>query len=572
MGPRELDQAIALHGAGQPALAEPLYRRVLAARPGDATALHCLGLLLHQTGRSADAAPLLARSAKANPGNADTHEVLALVLRRLGRTAEAVEAYGRALRLKPANPDARTNLGNALAELGRTDEAVASFREAIRLAPASPEAHNGLGNALVDLGRADEAVASFAEAIRRRPGFAAAHNSLGVAWFELRRLDEAVACFREAIRLEPAYAEAHNNLGAVLAERGDQADAVATLRRAVAVRPDYPDAHYHLAVALLRQGDFAEGWAEYEWRRGKPGFPRRDPAIPDWRGEPPEGRTVLAYAEQGLGDALQFLRYAPLLAGRGARVVVEVPAALARLAASVAGVEAVVVAGTRPPPCDFQVPLMSLPHLLGGIVPADIPYLRPDPAAAAAWGRRLTGLPGLKVGLAWSGAPRPHDRQSNLVDRRRSLTLAQFAPLAGIAPVTLVSLQKGAAAAQQAAPPAGLALVDVMEEIGDFADTAALAANLDLVISVDTSVAHLAGALGRPVWLLSRFDGCWRWLLERSDSPWYPTARLFRQSRPGDWQPVVAAVAAALAELAAAGEAVRSDPPPADATGMDTDA
>jgi tetratricopeptide (TPR) repeat protein len=548
-----LERAIALHGAGQPGLAEPLYRSVLAARPGDATALHCLGLLLHQTGRSADAAPLLAESARLNSGNADTHELLALVLRRLGRTAEAAESYHRALRLKPANPDARTNLGNALAELGRADEALACFHEAIRLAPASPEAHNGLGNALVDLGRADEAVACFAEAIRLRPAFAAAHNSLGVAYFEARRLDEAVACFREAIRLDPGYAEAHNNLGAVLTERGDQADALPALRRAVELQPDYPDAHYHLAVALLRQGDFAEGWAEYEWRRLKSGFPRRDPALPEWDGALPAG-TVLAYAEQGLGDALQFVRYAPLLAATGARVVLEVPKALVRLASSVAGVAAVVAAGTPPPRCDVQVPLMSLPHLLRpqrDTIPGAPPYLHPDPAAAAAWGRRLAGLPGLKVGLAWAGAPRPHDRQSNLVDRRRSLGLDQFAPLAGIDGFTLVSLQKGPAAAQGAAPPDRLALVDLMDEVGDFADTAALAANLDLVISVDTSVAHLAGALGRPVWILSRYDGCWRWLLDRADSPWYPTARLFRQPRPGDWAPVVEAVRAALAETVA---------------------
>ena len=561
-GRQVLERAIALHGAGRPAEAEPLYRRVLADRPRDATALHCLGLLLHQTGRSDQAAPLLTRAAAATPDNPDTHELLALVLRRLGRTDEAVAAWRRALALKPANPQARVALGNALADLGRPGEAAECFRAALAASPASPEAHAGLGNVLLDQGRPDEAVASFAAAIRLRPGFAAAHNSLGVAHFEARRLDEAVACFREAIRLEPGFAEAHNNLGAVLDERHEAEAAIAALRRAVELRTDYPDAHYHLAVALLRQGEYVEGWAEYEWRRRKPGFPRRDPAIPEWRGEALAGRTVLAYAEQGLGDGLQFLRYAPLLAARGARVLVEVPAPLVRLAASAGGVAGVVAAGAPPPPCDLQVPLMSLPHLLGtrmDSVPADVPYLHADPAQVAEWGDRLAGLPGLKVGLAWSGAPRPHDRQSHLVDCRRSLRLEQFAPLAGLPGLSLVSLQKGEAAAQT--PPPGLALFDPMDRVADFADTAALVANLDLVVSVDTSVAHLAGAVGRPLWLLSRFDGCWRWLADRADSPWYPTARLFRQTRPGDWAPVVAALAAALARLPrpAPGENALSD-------------
>ncbi len=559
-GRQVLERAIALHGAGRPAEAEPLYRRVLAGHPRDATALHCLGLLLHQTGRSEEAAPLLARAAAAQPGNPDTQELLALVLRRLGRTEEAVTAWRRSLALKPANPQARTALGNALADLGRPGEAIACFRAALAESPALPEAHAGLGNALLDQGRPDEAIPCFAAAIRLRPGFAAAHNSLGVAHFEARRLDEAVACFREAVRLDPGFAEAHNNLGAVLDERHEAETAIAVLRQAVALRPDYPDAHYHLAVALLRQGEYVEGWAEYEWRRRKPGFPRRDPAIPEWRGEPLAGRTVLAYAEQGLGDGLQFLRYAPLLAARGARVLVEVPAPLARLAASAAGVAGVVATGAPTPPCELQVPLMSLPHLLGtrlDSVPADIPYLHPDPVQVAEWGGRLAGLPGLKVGLAWSGAPRPHDRQSHLVDRRRSLRLEELAPLAGLPGLSLVSLQKGEAAAQPAPP--GLALFDAMAAVGDFADTAALVANLDLVVSVDTSVAHLAGAVGRPLWVLSRFDGCWRWLAGRADSPWYPTARLLRQERPGDWAPVVAALAAELAALARPAEDAPSD-------------
>jgi len=578
-----LEQAMQLHQAGEFARAEPLYGAVLAERPNDATALHYMGLLRHHTGRPADAAEMIRRSIAANPGGSEAHANLGMVLRALGDTDEAIACYRQAIRLDPQSVTAHFNLGNVLYHLGRLDEAAAAYREAARLAPSLPEAHFNLGESLFGLKRLDEAAGAYADAVRlapdradflchlggtlrqldrldeaaacysqaiqRNPASAVAFNGLGNVYYDRRELDVAISCHQRAIALDADNGLAHSDLGCAYFDLGDQAGAIACFRRATALAPDYPDAHYHLAVALLRQGDCVEGFAEYEWRRKKKDFPGQDYAVPEWRGESLDGKTILLYAEQGLGDAIQFARFASALAAKGARVLLAAYAPLLRLARSVPGVAAVVGEGDVVAGCHFQLPMMSAPHVLGTVIatiPAEIPYLSADVAAARAWRDRLAAEPGFKVGLVWSGDPRSHDRGCSLVDRRRSLRLAQFAPLAGIAGITLVNLQKGRPAAELATAPAGLRIVDYMDEIGDFAGTAALVANLDLVISVDTSVAHLAGAMGKPVWILSRFDGCWRWLLDRDDSPWYPTARLFRQRAPGDWDEVVARVAAQL--------------------------
>jgi hypothetical protein len=267
------------------------------------------------------------------------------------------------------------------------------------------------------------------------------------------------------------------------------------------------------------------------------------------------GKTILLTAEQGLGDVLQFVRYAPLLAAKGARVRLLVQAPLVRLLERVAGVDRVFTLGEAPEGFDVHCPMMSVPHLVGTrleTIPGKVPYLRAEPEEVRAWGAKLGPLRGLKVGLAWSGDPRPGDRGANLTDARRSVRLAQLAPLARVPGVQWVSLQKGAPAEQAGHPPEGMALIDLMEGARDFADTAALVQNLDLVITVDTSMVHLAGGLGRPVWMLSRFDGCWRWMLEREDSPWYPTLRIFRQAAPLDWTSAIEQLARALEERAAA--------------------
>jgi hypothetical protein len=330
-------------------------------------------------------------------------------------------------------------------------------------------------------------------------------------------------------------------------------EAMESFERALALNPQEPEAHFQQAMCRLALGDFAEGWRQYEWRWKARQLESsvRDMAAPLWLGaEDLGGRTVLLHGEQGFGDVLQFCRYAPAVAARGGRVVLEVLAGLERLLARLDGVERIVTRGHPLPPCDVHAPLMSLPLALGA-GPEAPPYLSPDPADVARWAERLAGVDALKVGLCWAGGARPDQPVARAIDLRRSLSLEAFAPLAGIAGVRFYSLQKGPPAAQLASLPwAGPPIVDWTGELNDFADTAALVSQLDLVIACDTSTAHLAGGLGRPVWILNRFDTCWRWGVGREDSPWYPTARLFNQSAAGDWAGVVEAVKAELVGLA----------------------
>jgi tetratricopeptide (TPR) repeat protein len=320
----------------------------------------------------------------------------------------------------------------------------------------------------------------------------------------------------------------------------------------LAIKPDYAEAHFHKGLACLRLGDFEPGWREYEWRRRTKDWaiPERNFLQLEWSGKDPlAGKTILLYAEQGFGDTIQFCRYAQLIAS-DARVVLEVPSALVLLLSSLKGIAQIVARGEPLPPFDLYCPLLSLPHAFGttlATIPGEVPYLAADAAKAIAGRQRLADLPGLRVGLVWSGNPRLWKVDTSIMDRRRSISVEQFRALAAVRGVSFVSLQKGEAASQTR--PSGMVIHDWTSELHDFADTAALIEALDLVISVDTSVAHLAGALGKPVWLLNRFDTCWRWLLGRDDSPWYPTLRQFRQSEAGDWDGVLTPVRQALTQL-----------------------
>jgi hypothetical protein len=424
-------------------------------------------------------------------------------------------------------------------QAGRHGEAVAGYSRALALRPDYPEAHNNLGVALRGQGRPDEAVAHFRRALALRPGYPEAYNNLGIALAQQGQLDEAVVQFGHALASKPDYPEAHANLGGALVDQGRPDEAVAHFRRALALRPNYPEAHSNLATALLAQGDLAAGWEEYEWRWKTPHMieAARDFAQPRWRGEAAEGRTLLIHAEQGFGDTVQFCRYAPLAANCGLRVIVEVQEPLVRLLRCLPGVDLVVGRGEALPPFDLHCPMLSLPSALATTppsIPSAASYLHADPAQVAAWRTRLAamGRRGLRVGLAWAGNP------ALPTDRRRSLTPDRLAPLFELSGLQFFSLQKDGPAAPEAFP-----LTDLMGEVEDFADTAALVANLDRVVSVDTAVAHLAAALGKPVWLLNRFDSCWRWQAGRRDSPWYPTMRLYRQPCPGNWASVLAEVA-----------------------------
>lgn len=544
---------IALQGLDRMDGAVAAYRQAIARQPQAAAAYGNLGCALLALGHPEAAMVVLRQAAMLDPQSAEIHNALGGALAARGRPNAAIAAYRRAVVLGPSHGQPYNNLGAALVDAGAFADAVAACRHAMALHPDNAEAENNLANALMGLGLIDEAVAGFRRALRLRPYFPQASTNLSGALIDDGRAGEAIAHCRSAIAVEPQFADAYNNLGNALRMEGRLDEALAAFRRALALAPDDAEIHFNVSAILLKQGFLREGWVEYEWRKRTPlsAFRRNTFPQPEWDGSPLGSRTVLLYAEQGLGDVLQFVRFAPLAAASG-RVVLRVYPSLVRLLASIPGVAQVISSEDPLPEFDCHLPLMSLPKVMGvGLaeIPAQVPYLHPDAEDLAAWAARLAGLDGLKVGLVWAGDPRPDEPGANRMDRRRSMALDQLSELAGIPGITLVSLQKGAASRQVQHPSVGMHLVDYMDEVRDFADTAALIANLDLVISVDTSVAHLAGALGRPVWILSRLDGCWRWLDGREDSPWYPTARLFHQTHWGDWSPAVSRLAEALKRL-----------------------
>ncbi len=428
----------------------------------------------------------------------------------------------------------------------------ACFQKALAIDPGFVAAYVNLGNVFQAQDRLNEAIECFERAIALQPNLAEAHSNLGNALATLDRQADALACYRKAIDVDPDYWGSYYNMASSLKRWGRLNEAAACYRKAIALKPDDPVAHSDLGMTLLTLGDMAAGWQEYEWRWKTPLMIKaaRVFACPQWRGEAAQGRALLIHAEQGFGDTLQFCRYAPLAAARGLRVILEVPGPLARLLRSLPGVDQVIEQGQTLPDFDLHCPMLSMPLAFGTTV-ATIPhapsYLQADPAQVATWQARLAamGQQGPRVGLVWAGNPRSHSPELSAVDRRRSLTPAQLAPLLAVPGLHFVNLQK-----DDSATPPDFLLTDFMPEMRDFADTAALIAALDLVISVDTAVAHLAAALGKPVWMLDRFDHCWRWLPGRRDSPWYPTLLVTRQHRPGDWDPVLAEVAANLRGLA----------------------
>jgi tetratricopeptide (TPR) repeat protein len=603
--------ALAYQRAGRAADAERICRHILGVAPGHAPALHLLGVLEHQRGRSDDAVEHIRAAIARDSRDPAFHHNLGNVLRALRRPAEALGCFEQALALAPGSVDTLYNLANACHDLGRVAEAVGYFERALRLQPDAVELHHNLATALHDLGRVEEAVACFHRALALRPdsvealdNLAAALRSqgdmeearacyeralslepnrlesrigLGVVLRELGRLQDALQCceralalapdhpetrnnlavtlvdldrpaeaavhYRQVLAVQPDRAETHNNLGIALERQGRPEEAAACYGHALALNPDYPEAHFNRAHALLSTGAFEEGWPEYEWRFAVARYDRGFDE-PLWSGELLAGQTILIHAEQGFGDTLQFLRYVPLVAGRGGRVVLEAPRAVARLARTVTGASEVVAAGDALPPFDRHCPLLSLPRVFGttlATIPGDAPYLSVPREAASPWAERIADAPGLKVGLAWCGS------LAGIVDRR-PIDLQLLHALSAVPGVSWFSLQVGDRS-RDLSSLEGWEIADLSPLLSDFAETAAAVSRLDLVITIDTSVAHLAGALGRPTWVLLPYNSDWRWLRGRRDSPWYPTARLFRQARPGDWPGVVREVAAALTQL-----------------------
>jgi tetratricopeptide (TPR) repeat protein len=572
------------HVAGQLSDAEKLYKSVLSQNPRQPDALHLLGVIAQQVGKADAAIELIQKAIQINPTNAEYHVNLGNAFRAKGSYTQAAAAYRSAIGIKPNFPEAYCNLGNVLHNAGMIAEAIAACREAIRLNPKLAQAYFNLGNALADGGSRREGLDALREAIRLKPDYVKAYNSLGNllrkaglldeaietlgqaqrvrsndpetltnlgnAQHEAGRYAEAIANFQRALEFKPNTAELHNNLGNSLCESGSIEAAVKHFEKSLLIDPELAEAHYGLAMALLLKGDYQRGFRENEWRwrckRLSAGA--RTFAKPLWDKTALEGRRILLHADGGFGDTIQLIRYVPLVAARGGRVIVQCQAPLVRLLGGFPGAERVIAISDALPEFDVHCPIGSLPWMLDttiGNIPGPVPYIRSDPEATDRWAARIGRANELKVGIAWAGNPQ-HSK-----NRFRSMRFSQFRDLARVQNIRYFSLQKGGASKEASGAPEGMDISDYTGELNDFADTAAFVANLDLVIAVDTSVAHLAGAMGKPTWALIPFAPDWRWLIGREDSPWYPTMRLFRQKSIGDWESAIERVAAALSELAA---------------------
>jgi tetratricopeptide (TPR) repeat protein len=520
--------------------AERQFRTAISLQPELAAAHVNLGNALRLMGRIEESLSAYQAALAIRPDHAATIVQLGIALLQAGRAAEAIPWLEKGLRLGPGLAAARTAYADALDRAGDYVKAEGEYRILTSLQPTRAELWCNLGRTLLAQGRRAEAVASLEEGIRHSPGLAELHYNLGLALLGDNQFAQAIACFERTVAIRADFSEGWIILGRVRLWSGDVEGAVISFKRALSLDPNDAEAHGALGLALLTKGDLQEGWAEYEWRWRAPSYqPMRTFPGALWDGKPlDEGQTLLLHSEQGFGDAIQFVRYARLLAQRGQRVIVECQRELVRLFQSLEGIP-IYARNEALPEADAHCPMVSVPLRVGTTlenIPAEVPYLAAEPAAAAHWRERLATLPsGLRVGLVWAGNP------GRKADDTRSLTLEQLSRLFTVPGVTWINLQKGTAGGQ--ARPSDVVLHDFTSELADFADTAALVSNLDLIIAVDTAVAHLAGALAIPAWVLLPLGDVWRWMRDRSDSPWYPTLRLFRQTAPGDWNSVVDEVA-----------------------------
>ncbi len=543
--------AEALRLTGRKRQAAIAFTRALRLRPDYPKALAAFGLMMKSEGTGRGARHLAARAVIADPAFATGWRNLATLYQPMNQPETVARLLHRAVRSDPGNAGVRSAFGVALCELKDSPRAVQTMRRAVALAPDLPSPLSQLAFGLMLAGDMDGALRSTARCRRVDPTAADADAQDSLTWMMMGDFRNGTAAVRRALTLDPASPGILINAALLLHARNGGGESIRWNTRALRLDPESTVGRFNLSMTLLQRGDFARGWALYEarWSMGGASYPNHAPA---WDGSPLNGRSILLTAEQGHGDTLHFVRYATLLAERGGRVFLHVQPLLKRLLANTPGVTAVHGMDEEPPACDLCAPLLSLPRLVGtrlDSIPAAMPYLCASAADRPAWRERLAGERRLKVGLVWAGEPRKNDMKANSVDRRRSLTLDAFAPLAAVPDIAFYSLQIGEAGAQAKAPPPGMEVVDWTGHIRDFADTAAFINELDLVVTVDTSVCHLAGGLGKPVWVLSRFDACWRWLGHREDSPWYPTMRLFHQDEPGAWERPIARLAAALAVL-----------------------
>ncbi|EJL92765.1 TPR repeat-containing protein [Herbaspirillum sp. CF444] len=586
----QIQQAVVLQQRGDYDKAEALYKKVLAKAPRHFQALYLMGMLELHRENPAGAIEWIDQALKINPAHADAQFdrataledlerytealrsydlVLALqsdftealyrrgnVLRATKRHMEALDCYKRVLAVQPDHAQAWLKQGNSLNDLGRLREALTCYEKAVEVSPEYPEALFNLANTLKEFDRIDEAMATYDKVLEIEPDFAEAIANRAYLLAGKNRLEEALAGYDRAIELLPDYPDMAYNRAVTLEELQRYDEAIAGYAKVPANDPNFQSARWNTALCNLKLGNLEAGWRQYEqrWQTEQMRKTLRYFTQPLWLGqEALLGKTILLHSEQGFGDTLQFARYAPLLADRGARVILQVQPALKTLMANVRGVGAVLATGEQLPPFDLHCPLMSLPLACETFALNDIPganYLQQDPAKSASWKVRLGEKRKPRVGLVWSGSnPRVNSPATKRLDAARSIPFSALSPLLqndqieffAVQPQnsTLTSLSFNLGGQSSGLNIGGPRLVDYTRDLRDFSDTAALIDNLDLVISVDTAVAHLAGSLGKPVWLLNRYNTDWRWLLGRNDSPWYPSMRIFRQDQPGDWNKVI---------------------------------
>jgi len=561
---------------------ESLCTRILAADPGHAEAMTLAGAARIGRGDADGALAYFTRAARANPRSAESFNNCGVALQRLGRLDEAERSFRKAMELAPTRVDAPYNLAVVHGARERWEEALAAYRKVVRMAPDHALAWNNLGNVLQKLRRPEEALECHRRAVALRPAMADAWNNCGTALSGLKRFAEALACYDEALRADPLHADASINRSSVLREMGDAeaalaaaeaalktdparpdalvnralaleelgrfGDAMESYDRAIAVAPQHAEGAWNKGLLLLLRGDYEHGWPlyEYRWRTVELGPRMRQFPFPRWNGEDLAGKRILLHAEQGAGDAIQFARYIPRVQALGAEVAVETPAPLLALFASSFPSARMIEKGAGTGALDFHCALGSLALAFGttlASIPWDGPYLRVDDERRTLWRERLGTATRMRIGLAWSGNAEHRN------DHNRSIALAALAPILGL-DAEFHSLQKDVRAADRPVAEAAPNLRLWGDQLHDFADTAALVECMDLVVSVDTAPVHVAGALGKPAWLLLPRKPDWRWLLERDDSPWYPSLRLFRQVRHGDWDEVIARVRGELVQWA----------------------
>lgn len=531
--------------------AKACYQKTIDLNPDVAVGYNNLGNVLQEKGQFDEAVSCYQKALQLDPhlymaqeNLARAYCALGSVRRERGQKDSAVDFYRKALRLKPDETGIYYALGLLYLETGRLDEASTCYQEILRRDPVHADALNAMGSVLQKKGDIDGAAGYYQKALRVNPHIPEALNNLGTMMRDKGMFDEAEKYYRQALCENPSFPAALNNLGTVARDKGLLDEAEKCYRQAIELDPDFAEAHWNMAFAFLLGGKYRPGWREYEWRWKLQEHYLHDLSQPLWDGSDIRGRTILIHAEQGIGDSIQFIRYAPMVAEKGARVIVACRKELVRLFQTVKNIEQVVAYGSRFPHYDLHCPLLHLPLIFDTTpetIPSSPPYLSPDPLAVSAWRERIVKeKTQFSIGLVWAGSP------SHINDRNRSCPRELLLQLTRLEGFSFYSLQKGAAGSHA---PGGVNLLDYSDALHDFSDTAAFVENLDLVISVDTAAAHLAGALGKAVWTMLPYAPDWRWMLNREDTPWYPTMRLFRQPAPGDWRSVVEHMDESLREM-----------------------